>query len=103
MHNNGEVDFSRSTLFTVSTCASTICNYTLSFGLSAGLYRVLAYDTDQYGTLPSGTGYPAARQEFETSGNTQGIFYNDNYMYCIILPWIFSYRKIQSIHASMFP
>ena len=81
MNNNGAIDFSRSTLFTVSTCASSICNYTLPFELFAGLYRVLVYDTDVYGTLPSGISYPAASQEFQTSGNTQGITLYSVYIY----------------------
>ena len=68
--NDGDVDFAKSVLLALDKDISL--NYTLTFSLSPGGYRVFVYDIEQDGTLPSGVGYPAVRSELITSGNHQG-------------------------------
>lgn len=65
-----EVDFMRSAL--VALNRSTSLSYTLPFGLSPGLYRVLVYDIEHDGTLSTGVGYPAVQSKLSNSRNNQG-------------------------------
>ena len=52
---------------------SVSSNYTLSFTLYPGQYRVVVYDIEQDGTMHSGVGYPAVTEElFIHNESSQG-------------------------------
>ena len=63
----GDVDFTKSILLTVNR------NHSLSpILLPTGHYRVLFYDIEHDGILPSGVIYPAIIRELHASGTNQG-------------------------------
>lgn len=70
INDAGVVDLKKSVLSTVD--AVTSHNYSVPFGLSAGMYRVFMYDIEQDGTLSNGVGYPAVRNVFTASQGYQG-------------------------------
>ena len=60
---NGDVDFTRSTLLALDR--NTSLNHTLPFDLYPGRYRVYMYDIECNGTLSNGLQYPAAMNELK--------------------------------------
>ena len=72
IHDNGDVNFTRSVLLALDR--NTSLNHTLPFNLHPGQYRVFVYDIESDGTLSNGVGYPAVTKELVLqSGNGQGM------------------------------
>ena len=68
-----EVDLARSEYLILDRNSSF--HYTLPFELTAGKYRVNAYDIEMDGTLAIGTIYPAAQNEITPESKTAGEHY----------------------------
>lgn len=65
--NRNDIDFTKSALLALDRNISH--DYTLPFNLFPGQYIVLCLDIEHNGTLFSGVGYPAGRDELVSTQN----------------------------------